>query len=199
MDAIRLSDFVLSAICLVIISPVLLLIAIAVKVSSKGSALYKQVRVGKNGNDFTLLKFRTMHINAENKGLLTVGGRDARITFLGYYLRKFKVDELPQVINVLKGDMSIVGPRPEVRRYVDLYNQEQRKVLLVLPGITDYASIAFRNENEILAAAADPEYLYIHEIMPRKIELNATFITNRNIKEYFSIIFKTVVTSIKGR
>lgn len=199
MDAIRLSDFVLSAICLVIISPVLLLIAIAVKVSSKGPALYKQVRVGKNGNDFTLLKFRTMHINAENKGLLTVGGRDARITFLGYYLRKFKVDELPQVINVLKGDMSIVGPRPEVRRYVDLYNQEQRKVLLVLPGITDYASIAFRNENEILAAAADPEYLYIHEIMPRKIELNATFITNRNIKEYFSIIFKTVVTSIKGR
>ena len=199
MDAIRLSDFVLSAICLVIISPVLLLIAIAVKVSSKGPALYKQVRVGKNGNDFTLLKFRTMHINAENKGLLTVGGRDARITFLGYYLRKFKVDELPQVINVLKGDMSIVGPRPEVRRYVDLYNQEQKKVLLVLPGITDYASIAFRNENEILAAAADPEYLYIHEIMPRKIELNATFITNRNIKEYFSIIFKTVVTSIKGR
>ena len=199
MDAIRLSDFVLSAICLVIISPVLLLIAIAVKVSSKGPALYKQVRVGKNGNDFTLLKFRTMHVNAENKGLLTVGGSDARITFLGYYLRKFKVDELPQVINVLKGDMSIVGPRPEVRRYVDLYNQEQRKVLLVLPGITDYASIAFRNENEILAAAADPEYLYIHEIMPRKIELNATFITNRNIKEYFSIIFKTVVTSIKGR
>lgn len=199
MDAIRLSDFVLSAICLVIISPVLLLIAIAVKVSSKGPALYKQVRVGKNENDFTLLKFRTMHVNAENKGLLTVGGRDARITFLGYYLRKFKVDELPQVINVLKGDMSIVGPRPEVRRYVDLYNQEQRKVLLVLPGITDYASIAFRNENEILAAAADPEYLYIHEIMPRKIELNATFITNRNIKEYFSIIFKTVVTSIKGR
>lgn len=199
MDAIRLSDFVLSSICLVIISPVLLLIAIAVKVSSKGPVLYKQVRVGKNGNDFTLLKFRTMHVNADNKGLLTVGGRDARISPIGYYLRKFKVDELPQVINVLKGDMSIVGPRPEVRRYVDLYSQEQRKVLLVLPGITDYASIAYRNENEILAGAADPEYLYIHEIMPRKIELNATFITNRNIKEYFSIIFKTVVTSIKGR
>lgn len=199
MDAIRLSDFVLSSICLVIISPVLLLIAIAVKVTSKGPVLYKQVRVGKNGNDFTLLKFRTMHVNADSKGLLTVGGRDARITPLGYYLRKFKIDELPQVINVLKGDMSIVGPRPEVRRYVDLYNQEQRKVLLVLPGITDYASIAYRNENEILAAAADPEQLYINEIMPRKIELNATFITNRNIKEYFSIIFKTVVTSIKGR
>ena len=199
MDAIRLSDFMLSSICLVIISPVLLLIAIALKLSSKGPVLFKQVRVGKNGHDFTLLKFRTMHVNADNKGLLTVGGRDARITSLGYYLRKFKVDELPQVINVLKGNMSIVGPRPEVRRYVDLYSQEQKKVLLVLPGITDYASIAYRNENEILAAAADPEYLYIHEIMPRKIELNATFITNRNIKEYFSIIFKTVVTSIKGR
>ena len=199
MDAIRLSDFMLSSICLVIISPVLLLIAIALKLSSKGPVLFKQVRVGKNGHDFTLLKFRTMHVNADNKGLLTVGGRDARITSLGYYLRKFKVDELPQVINVLKGNMSIVGPRPEVRRYVDLYSQEQKKVLLVLPGITDYASIAYRNENEILAGAADPEQLYINEIMPRKIELNATFITNRNIKEYFSIIFKTVVTSIKGR
>ena len=199
MDAIRLSDFVLSFICLVIISPILLLIGIAVKLTSKGPVLFKQVRVGKYGNDFTLLKFRTMQVNADNKGLLTVGGRDARITPLGYYLRKFKIDELPQIINVLKGEMSIVGPRPEVRRYVDLYNQEQRKVLKVLPGITDYASIAYRNENELLAGAADPEYLYIHEIMPRKIELNATFITNRNIKEYFSIIFKTVITSIKGR
>ena len=199
MDAIRLSDFIFSFICLVVILPILLLVAIAIKLTSKGSVFFNQVRVGKNGTDFTLLKFRTMQVNADNKGLLTVGGRDARITPLGYYLRKFKIDELPQIINVLKGEMSIVGPRPEVRRYVDLYNQEQRKVLKVLPGITDYASIAYRNENELLAGAADPEYLYIHEIMPRKIELNATFITNRNIKEYFSIIFKTVITSIKGR
>lgn len=199
MDAIRLSDFVLSFICLVIISPILLLIGIAVKLTSKGPVLFKQVRVGKYGNDFTLLKFRTMQVNAANKGLLTVGGRDSRITSLGYYLRKFKIDELPQIINVLKGEMSVVGPRPEVRWYVDLYSQEQRKILRVLPGITDYASIAYRNENELLAGAADPEYLYIHEIMPRKIELNATFITKRNIKEYFSIIFKTVITSIKGR
>ena len=199
MDAIRLSDFVFSFICLVVILPILLLVAIAIKLSSKGPVFFRQVRVGKNGTDFTLLKFRTMQVNADNKGLLTVGGRDARITPLGYYLRKFKIDELPQIINVLKGEMSIVGPRPEVRRYVDLYNQEQRKVLKVLPGITDYASIAYRNENELLAGAADPEYLYIHEIMPRKIELNATFITNRNLKEYFSIIFKTVITSIKGR
>ena len=199
MDAIRLSDFVFSFICLVVILPIFLLVAIAIKLSSKGPVFFRQVRVGKNGTDFTLLKFRTMQVNADNKGLLTVGGRDARITPLGYYLRKFKIDELPQIINVLKGEMSIVGPRPEVRRYVDLYNQEQRKVLKVLPGITDYASIAYRNENELLAGAADPEYLYIHEIMPRKIELNATFITNRNLKEYFSIIFKTVITSIKGR
>ena len=199
MDAIRLSDFVFSFICLVVILPILLLVAIAIKLSSKGPVFFRQVRVGKNGTDFTLLKFRTMQVNADNKGLLTVGGRDARITPLGYYLRKFKIDELPQIINVLKGEMSIVGPRPEVRRFVDLYNQEQRKVLKVLPGITDYASIAYRNENELLAGAADPEYLYIHEIMPRKIELNATFITNRNLKEYFSIIFKTVITSIKGR
>ena len=199
MDAIRLSDFIFSFICLVVILPILLLIAIAIKLKSKGPVFFKQVRVGKNGTDFTLLKFRTMQVNADNKGLLTVGGRDARITPLGYYLRKFKIDELPQIINVLKGEMSIVGPRPEVRRYVDLYNQEQRKVLKVLPGITDYASIAYRNENELLAGAADPEYLYIHEIMPRKIELNATFITNRNLKEYFNIIFKTVITSIKGR
>ena len=199
MDAIRLSDFVFSFICLVVILPILLLVAIAIKLTSKGPVFFNQVRVGKNGTDFTLLKFRTMQVNADNKGLLTVGGRDARITPLGYYLRKFKIDELPQIINVLKGEMSIVGPRPEVRRYVDLYNQEQRKVLKVLPGITDYASIAYRNENELLAGAADPEYLYIHEIMPRKIELNATFITNRNTKEYFNIIFKTVITSIKGR
>ena len=199
MDAIRLSDFVFSFICLVVMLPILLLVAIAIKLTSKGPVFFNQVRVGKNGTDFTLLKFRTMQVNADNKGLLTVGGRDARITPLGYYLRKFKIDELPQIINVLKGEMSIVGPRPEVRRYVDLYNQEQRKVLKVLPGITDYASIAYRNENELLAGAADPEYLYIHEIMPRKIELNATFITNRNLKEYFNIIFKTVITSIKGR
>ena len=199
MDAIRLSDFVFSFICLVVILPILLLIAIAIKLKSKGPVFFKQVRVGKNGTDFTLLKFRNMQVNADNKGLLTVGGRDARITPLGYYLRKIKIDELPQIINVLKGEMSIVGPRPEVRRYVDLYNQEQRKVLKMLPGITDYASIAYRNENELLAGAADPEYLYIHEIMPRKIELNATFITNRNLKEYFNIIFKTVITSIKGR
>ena len=199
MDAIRLSDFVFSFICLVVILPIFLLVAIAIKLSSKGPVFFRQVRVGKNGTDFTLLKFRTMQVNADNKGLLTVGGRDARITPLGYYLRKFKIDELPQINNVFKGEMSIVGPRPEVRRYVDLYNQEQRKVSKVLPGITDYASIAYRNENELLAGAADPEYLYIHEIMPRKIELNATFITNRNLKEYFSIIFKTVITSIKGR
>lgn len=199
MDLIRFFDFVLSFVLLVIIAPVLIIIAAAIKLSSTGPVFFKQVRVGKNGSDFTLFKFRTMYVQAANKGLLTVGGRDARITNLGYYLRKFKIDELPQIFNVLRGEMSLVGPRPEVRKYVDLYNAQQLKVLNVLPGITDYASIAYRNENELLAAAPDPEQYYIREIMPRKIELNATFITNRNIKEYFSIIFKTVITSVKGK
>ena len=199
MDAIRILDCAFSIICLILISPFLLLIALVVKLTSRGPVFYKQVRVGKDGRDFKLYKFRTMQVDADKKGLLTVGGRDNRITAIGYYLRKFKMDELPQVINVLKGEMSVVGPRPEVRRYVDLYNAEQRKVLSVLPGITDYASIAYRNENELLAKAADPEAFYVREIMPRKIELNNTFISNRSLKEYFYIIYKTVLISIKGK
>jgi lipopolysaccharide/colanic/teichoic acid biosynthesis glycosyltransferase len=198
-DTIRILDCTFSIVCLLIISPFLLLIAMAVKLTSKGPVFYKQVRVGKGGDDFKLYKFRTMQVDADKKGLLTVGGRDNRITSVGYYLRKFKLDELPQVLNVLKGDMSLVGPRPEVRRYVDLYDLEQRKVLNVLPGITDYASIAYRNENELLAAASNPEEFYVTDIMPRKIELNYRFITNRSIAEYFHIIFKTVLVSVKGR
>lgn len=198
-DTIRILDCTFSIVCLLIISPVLLLIAMAIKLTSKGPIFYKQVRVGKGGDDFKLYKFRTMQVDADKKGLLTVGGRDNRITAVGYYLRKFQLDELPQVLNVLKGDMSLVGPRPEVRRYVDLYDPEQRKVLNVLPGITDYASIAYRNENELLAAASNPEEFYVKDIMPRKIELNYRFITNRSIAEYFYIIFKTVLVSVKGR
>ena len=199
MDAIRILDCAFSIICLILISPVLLLIALVIKLTSRGPVFYKQVRVGKGGNDFKLYKFRTMQVDADKKGLLTVGGRDSRITAVGYYLRKFKMDELPQVINVLKGEMSVVGPRPEVRRYVDLYNTEQRKVLNVLPGITDYASIAYRNENELLAKATDPEAFYVNEIMPRKIELNYTFISNRSLKEYFYIIYKSILISVKGK
>ncbi len=198
MSTIRLLDCIFSITCLILISPLLLLIALIIKLTSKGPVLYKQVRVGKHGADFKLYKFRTMKTGSESKGLLTIGGRDSRITTIGYYLRKFKLDELPQVLNVLKGEMSVVGPRPEVRKYVDLYNPDQLMVLNVLPGITDYASIAYRNENELLGKAADPEAFYIREIMPRKIELNYNFIKNRNLKEYLFIIYKTFVISIKG-
>ncbi len=198
MDLIRILDFMFATICLVIISPVIIIIAFIIKITSPGPVFYKQVRVGKNGKDFRLFKFRTMKIGSDKGGLLTVGDRDSRITRIGYYLRKFKIDELPQILNVLKGEMSVVGPRPEVRKYVELYNIDQLKVLNVLPGITDYASIEFRNENDLLAKADDPEDYYIKVIMPKKIELNSNFISNRTIKEYFYIIFKTAKTAIRG-
>jgi lipopolysaccharide/colanic/teichoic acid biosynthesis glycosyltransferase len=159
---------------------------------SRGGVFYKQVRVGKNDSDFYLLKFRSMRTDADKKGLLTVGGRDPRITRMGYYLRKYKIDELPQLLNVLKGDMSLVGPRPEVRKYVSLYNNEQKKVLSVQPGITDYASIEYSNENEILGKADDPEQVYIDEIMPAKLQLNLKYIAEKSIATDFKIIFRTL-------
>jgi lipopolysaccharide/colanic/teichoic acid biosynthesis glycosyltransferase len=173
-------------------------IALCIKLTSKGAVIFSQIRVGKYNIDFKLYKFRTMYQQAESKGQLTVGGRDNRITGIGYYLRKFKLDELPQLFNVLNGKMSLVGPRPEVRKYVNLYTNEQLKVLNVLPGITDYASLAFRNENDLLANAENPEQYYIDEIMPKKIELNKKFIENRTIKNYFLILIKTVKTAVKG-
>jgi lipopolysaccharide/colanic/teichoic acid biosynthesis glycosyltransferase len=178
--------------------PVLVVIAIIIKVTSTGPVLFKQTRVGKGGKDFKVFKFRTMFTDADKKGFLTVGGKDNRITAIGYYLRKFKLDELPQLLNVIRGEMSIVGPRPEVRRYVDLYTEEQKLALKVRPGITDYASIAYRNENDLLALAPDPEAYYIRELIPKKIELNLVYINNKSVKEYFIIIYKTVITAIKG-
>jgi lipopolysaccharide/colanic/teichoic acid biosynthesis glycosyltransferase len=198
MKAIRPLDFVFSLTGLIVLSPLFLLVALLVKLTSKGPVFYLQNRVGKGGRDFRVYKFRTMYTDADKKGLLTVGGKDKRVTNVGYYLRRFKLDELPQLLNVLAGDMSIVGPRPEVRRYVDLYTTEQRKVLSVRPGITDYASIAYRNENDLLATAANPEEMYIREIMPKKIDLNFNYINNRSIKTYFTIIIKTLSTSVKG-
>ncbi|MBS1734066.1 MAG: sugar transferase [Bacteroidetes bacterium] len=189
---IRFFDILFSLFGLIILSPFLVIIAIWVALDSKGPVLYRQVRVGRNGVDFRLLKFRSMRINADKAGLLTVGGRDSRITNAGYYLRKYKLDELPQLINVLKGDMSLVGPRPEVRRYVDLYTADQKKVLHVRPGITDMASIAYKKENEILALSSDPEQTYINEIMPEKIKLNMVFIQNPSLYNYFHIILKTI-------
>lgn len=196
---IRRLDFVFALIGLLILSPVLLVIALVIKLTSKGAVLFRQNRVGKNGKDFKVYKFRTMYVDADKKGLLTIGGKDNRVTKIGYFLRKYKLDELPQLVNVLKGEMSLVGPRPEVRRYVDMYSPEQMKALTVVPGITDYASIIYRNENDLLAVAANPEEFYVKEIMPKKIELSFIYINNRNIKEYFKIIAKTVVTSVKGK
>lgn len=196
---IRTMDFMLSLIALIILSPIILPVALLIKLTSAGSVFYKQSRVGKDGKDFKVFKFRSMYVNADKKGLLTVGGKDNRVTTVGYYLRKYKIDELPQLINVLRGEMSIVGPRPEVRKYVNLYSEEQKRALQVLPGITDYASIAYRNENDLLALTQNPEHFYIHEIMPKKIELNFIYINNRSLFSYCSIIAKTVMTSIKGK
>ncbi len=199
MDSIRCFDVLFAFLGIVILLPFFIVIALLIKLTSAGPILFKQNRVGKNNVDFKLFKFRTMQVNAESKGQLTVGGRDSRITNVGYFLRKFKLDELPQLFNVLNGTMSLVGPRPEVRKFVNFYTVEQQKVLLVLPGITDFASIEFRNENELLSNATNPEQYYIEVIMPKKIDLNKQFIENRTLKNYFSILFTTVLTSVRGK
>ena len=194
---IRFFDFILSLVGLVVLAPIFIVLAIWIKIDSKGSVFYKQVRVGQNGIDFGLFKFRSMVVDADKKGLITVGGRDPRITRSGYFIRKYKLDELPQLINVLVGDMSLVGPRPEVRKYVDLYTDEQQKVLSVKPGITDYASIEYMDENEILGKSSDPEKTYIEEIMPEKIKYNMKYINNKNLFEYFKIILLTVLKIVR--
>ena len=194
---IRFFDFILSLVGLVILAPIFIVLAIWIKIDSKGPVFYKQVRVGQNGIDFGLFKFRSMVVDADKKGLITVGGRDPRITRSGYFIRKYKLDELPQLINVLVGDMSLVGPRPEVRKYVELYTDEQQKVLSVKPGITDYASIEYMDENEILGKSNDPEKTYIEEIMPEKIKYNMKYIQNKNVSEYFKIIFLTLLKIVR--
>ena len=194
---IRFFDFILSLVGLVVLAPIFIVLAIWIKVDSTGPVFYKQVRVGQNGIDFGLFKFRSMVVDADKKGLITVGGRDPRITRSGYFIRKYKLDELPQLINVLVGDMSLVGPRPEVRKYVDLYTDEQQKVLSVKPGITDYASIEYMDENEILGKSSDPEKTYIEEIMPEKIKYNMKYISNKSLFEYFKIILLTVLKIVR--
>ena len=194
---IRFFDFILGLVGLVVLAPIFIVLAIWIKIDSKGPVFYKQVRVGQNGVDFGLFKFRSMVVDADKKGLITVGGRDPRITRSGYFIRKYKLDELPQLINVLVGDMSLVGPRPEVRKYVDLYTDEQQKVLSVKPGITDYASIEYMDENEILGKSSDPEKTYIEDIMPEKIKYNMKYINNKNLFEYFKIIFLTVLKIVR--
>lgn len=196
---IRLLDILFSFIGIVILSPVFLILYIAIRLESKGGGFYKQIRVGKEGRDFGLYKFRSMRVGADKKGLITVGGRDPRITKVGYFIRKYKLDELPQLFNVLTGDMSLVGPRPEVRKYVDLYTDEQRKVLSVRPGITDYASIEYVSENEILAQSNNPEKTYIEEVLPDKIKYNMKYIESQSVREYFKVIFLTFYRIIKPK
>jgi|TARA_B110000879_G_scaffold52135_1_gene74017 lipopolysaccharide/colanic/teichoic acid biosynthesis glycosyltransferase len=188
---IRLADIVFSLLGILVLSPLFLVLGLLVKIDSKGSILFNQQRVGRWGRDFFLHKIRTMKVDSEALGQLTVGGRDPRITGVGYILRKHKLDELPQLFNVLKGEMSLVGPRPEVRRYVEEYNSQQKTVLNVKPGITDYASISFVDENDILAASDDPEKAYIEEVMPEKLKLNQKFIENPSFGNYVKVILLT--------
>ncbi|MCF8336036.1 MAG: sugar transferase [Bacteroidales bacterium] len=194
---IRVIDIVFSLIGILVFSPLLLIISVLILLDSPGGVLFKQRRVGKRGKDFILYKFRTMYKDSGKKGLLTVSSNDKKITGIGYFLRKYKLDELPQLINVLKGDMSIVGPRPEVRKYVNFYDEEQKEILNVRPGITDLASLVYFNENDILEDLEEPEKYYIDHIMPHKIELNMKFKNNPSLSNYFRVIFRTLCTIIK--
>ncbi len=188
----RLFDISASFFGLLLLSPLFLVVALCVGLTSRGGVFYVQTRVGRYGRDFRLYKFRSMRTGSDAKGLLTVGGKDGRITPVGYFIRKYKIDELPQLFNVLKGDMSLVGPRPEVRKYVALYNSEQMRVLSARPGITDPASIKYRNENDLLAQADDPERFYVEKIMPDKLKINLEYMDNRSFFKDLSVIFRTV-------
>ena len=194
----RAMDIVVSGCALAVLWPVLLLIALAIKIDDPGPVFYRQVRVGRGGKTFRIYKFRTMVVDADKKGLAITVGRDNRITRVGALLRKTKLDELAQLINVFIGEMSFVGPRPEVPKYVDLYTPYQRQVLLVRPGITDYASIAYRNENDMLAGAEDPENMYIDVIMPDKIELNMKYLREISPIADIRLILSTVIAVVRG-
>lgn len=192
----RIFDIICSGLGLVILSPFLLFVAIRIKMGSDGPVFFKQIRVGEKGKEFKILKFRTMVVDAEKLGRQITVGNDNRITKIGAFLRKYKIDELPQLINVFKGDMSLVGPRPEVPRYVKMYTEEQRKVLDVKPGITDLASIRYRDENELLGKAENPDEFYINTIMPDKLALNVEYINKSNIFFDIYIIIKTILKCI---
>lgn len=189
---IRYADIVLSGIGLLLLMPLGLMIAAWIRVGSRGPVIFRQQRIGKEGVPFTLLKFRTMYPDAEKKGQITVGVHDPRITPVGAFLRQRKLDELPQLWNVFRGDMSLVGPRPEVARYVALYTEEQRKVLSVRPGITDKASIVYADENERLSKSGDPETHYREVVLPDKIRLNMEFIRRPTFSHYFAILWMTI-------
>ena len=188
----RLFDIVASGCGLIVLSPLFLILAIWIKLDSKGPVFYRQVRVGRNNRDFRIFKFRSMKEGADNGSLVTIGGQDPRITRSGHFIRKFKLDELPQLINVFVGDMSLVGPRPEVRHYVNYWTPEQMQVLDVRPGITDPASIRFRNENDLLDKAENPEEYYINVIMQEKIRLYLEYVGNHSLWYDIKLIFQTI-------
>ena len=194
---IRSCDILFSFLGLLFLSPLFVVVALWIILDNPGPVFYCQQRVGKDNKDFGLLKFRSMRVGADKMSLITIGDRDPRVTRAGYYIRKFKLDELPQLWNVLIGDMSLVGPRPEVRRYVDIYTPEQQKVLSVRPGITDYASIEYIDENRLLAQSIDPDKTYIEDIVPAKIALNMRYIEHQSVGEYIKIIFLTLTKIIR--
>ena len=195
----RLFDIIASGCGLLVLSPILLVVAIWIKLDSRGPVFYRQVRVGYKNKDFRIFKFRSMRIGSDRGSLVTIGGRDPRITRSGYFIRKYKLDELPQLINVFIGDMSLVGPRPEVRHYVDYWTPEQTHVLDVRPGITDPASIKFRNENELMGLAENPEDYYIHVIMQEKIKLYLEYVENASFWYDIKLIFQTFKVIVMER
>ncbi|MDO5649553.1 MAG: sugar transferase [Gallicola sp.] len=192
----RIIDIVLSIIGIVVMAIPMIIISIAIKLNSKGPVLFRQERVGKNFQHFKINKFRTMVTDAEKKGMQITVGKDNRITSVGNFLRKSKLDEFPQLFNVLFGEMSFVGPRPEVPKYVELYDQYQKNVLKVKPGITDLASIEYRDESTVLAQSDDPEKAYIEEVLPTKLKLNMKYIKNMSVFYDFYLIMKTLLRII---
>ena len=195
----RLFDIVASGLGLLCLSPLLLVVALWIKLDSKGPVFFRQVRVGRHNKDFRIYKFRSMRVGSDKGSQITVGGHDSRITRSGYFIRKTKIDELPQLINVFIGDMSLVGPRPEVRHYVDMWTEEQQHVLDVRPGITDPASIRYRNENELLEKAEDPEKYYVEVIMQDKIKLYLEYVEKHSFWYDIKLIFQTFYTIVKER
>lgn len=192
----RAFDVFASGLGLIFLSPLFLVLAIWIKADSPGPVFYRQTRVGRYNKDFRVFKFRSMRVGSDKKGLITVGGHDPRVTRSGYFIRKYKLDELPQLINVFIGDMSLVGPRPEVRKYVDLYTPEQMHVLDVRPGITDLASIRYRNENELLEKSEDPERFYREVVMQDKLRINLEYVANHSFWYDIKLIFRTFWTII---
>jgi lipopolysaccharide/colanic/teichoic acid biosynthesis glycosyltransferase len=193
MIAKRCFDIVFSLICLMLLTPLLLLISFIIIIDSKGPVFFIQGRVGKNNQDFNIYKFRTMRIQSESKGLLTLGNHDSRITQVGYFLRRYKIDEFPQLLNILKGDMSFVGPRPELRYYVNFYSEDDLRIFEVRPGITGLASLKYRNEVELLKAAENPEEFFIKTIIPDKLKYNKAYIKQRHFFFDLKLIFITIV------